>query len=99
MPNWTRRSLMRSALAGAAVAGINPSFALAAPVQRKGRIRQSVSRWCFDSTPLDKLCTFAKEIGMSGIDLLRPPDYAVPRRYGLECTMATVPGVEISDGF
>jgi hydroxypyruvate isomerase len=99
MPNWSRRSLLRSALAGAAVAGINPSMAMAAAPQRKGRIRQSVSRWCFEKTPLDKLCTFAKEIGMSGIDLLRPPDYGVPRRYGLECTMATVPGVEISDGF
>ena len=100
MPIWTRRSLFRSALAGAAAVGVRPSFGEdAAPKPRNGRIRQSVSRWCYDKTPLDKLCIFAKGIGMSGIDLLRPPDYEVPRRYGLVCTMATVPGVEIADGF
>jgi hydroxypyruvate isomerase len=99
MPIWTRRSVLRSALASAAAISVRPSFGESSTPQRKGRIRQSVSRWCFEKTPLDQLCTFAKEIGMSGIDLLRPPDYEVPRRYGLVCTMATVPGVEITDGF
>ncbi|HEX4488230.1 MAG TPA: TIM barrel protein [Terriglobales bacterium] len=99
MPIWTRRSVLRSALAGAAAVSVRPSFGDSAAPQRKGRIRQSVSRWCFEKTPLDQLCAFAKEIGMSGIDLLRPPEYDFPSRYGLVCTMATVPGVEISDGF
>ena len=100
MPIWTRRSLLRSALAGAAAISARPSFGQAGtPSRRSGRIRQSVSRWCYESTPLDKLCAFAKQIGLSGIDLLRPPDFDVPRRYGLVCTMAVVPGVEIPDGF
>ena len=99
MPIWTRRSLLRSALAGAAAASVRPSFADTIPAKRKGHIRQSVSRWCFEKTPLDQLCSFARDIGMSGIDLLRPPEYEIPRRYGLVCTMATVPGVEISEGF
>jgi hydroxypyruvate isomerase len=100
MPIWTRRSLLRSAaLAGAAAASIRPSFGDTTPSKRKGRIRQSVSRWCFEKTSLEDLCIFAKEIGLSGIDLLRPPEYDFPRHYGMVCTMATVPGVEIKDGF
>ena len=100
MPIWTRRSLLRSALAGAAAISARPSFGQAGtPSRRKGRIRQSVSRWCYKDTPLDKLCAFAKEIGLSGVDLLPPADFEAPRRYGLVCTMAAVPGVEITDGF
>jgi hydroxypyruvate isomerase len=100
MPVWTRRSLLRSAVvAGAAAASIRPSLGDSVPSQRKGRIRQSVSRWCFEKTSLEDLCAFAKEIGLSGIDLLRPPEYDFPRRYGMVCTMATVPGVEITEGF
>jgi hydroxypyruvate isomerase len=93
----TRRSLLQTALAGAAMAAV-PSFG-ETTARRKGRIHQSVSRWCFQKTPLDELCAFAKEIGLYGVDLLGPKDYEVPRRYGLVCTMATVPGVEIPDGF
>jgi 5-methyltetrahydropteroyltriglutamate--homocysteine methyltransferase len=28
----------------------------AAPLQRKGRIKQSASRWCYKEIPLDQLC-------------------------------------------
>jgi hydroxypyruvate isomerase len=100
MPIWTRRSLLRSALAGAVAVTVQPSIGqTTTPLQRRGRIRQSVSRWCYKDTPLEKLCAYAKEIGLSGVDLLPPADYELPRRYGLVCTLATVPGVEISDGF
>lgn len=99
MPIWTRRSLLHSVLAGAAAVSVRPSLADIPPAKRKGRIRQSVSRWCYEKIPLDTLCAYAKEIGLSGVDLLRPPEYEVPRRYGLVCTLATVPGVEITEGF
>jgi hydroxypyruvate isomerase len=100
MSFWTRRSLLRSALAGAAAVSVQPSFGEDTPAKpSKGRIRQSVSRWCYKDVPLDKLCAYAKEIGLSGVDLLPPADFEAPRRYGLVCTMASVPGVEIPDGF
>jgi len=57
----------------------------AAPVA--GRLRQSVSRWCYGSTPIHELCTTAKAIGLVGIDLLGPDEWSVPSQYGLECTM------------
>ena len=62
---------------------------------RKGNIRQSVSRWCYQSAPLDKLCAYAAQIGLKGIDLLEVADWEVPRRYGLICTMGYAGGGEI----
>jgi hydroxypyruvate isomerase len=78
---YTRRQAIGSTLALAATAGF------AAPPAAGGRLRQSVSRWCYEKIPLDQLCTFAARIGLQGIDLLQPADYETPRRYGLRCTM------------
>ena len=94
----SRRTLLKGALSGAAVASV-PSMAWpqeAAPAQRKGRIKQSVSRWCYKEIPLDQLCAHATQIGLKAIDLLNPEDYEVPRRYGLVCSMAYAGGGEWS---
>jgi len=93
----SRRTLLKGALTGAAVASV-PSMAWpqeAAPAPRKGRIRQSVSRWCYKEIPLDQLCAHANQIGLKAIDLLNPEDYEVPRRYGLVCSMAYAGGGEL----
>jgi len=54
---------------------------------RKGRIQQSVCRWCYQKIDLDDLCAYSAHIGLKGIDLLNPDEYEIPRRYGLICTM------------
>ena len=63
---------------------------------RKGRIKQSACRWCYQKTPLEDLCAFAAQIGLKGIDLLDPADYEVPRRHGLICTMGYAGGGDIA---
>ena len=86
----SRRTILKGALSGAAVASVS-SMAWSqqtAPVQRKGRIKQSVSRWCYKDTPLDQLCIYSAQIGCKAIDLLKPEEYEVPGRYGLVCSMA-----------
>jgi len=93
----SRRSLLKGALSGAAAASV-PALAWSQktpPVQRKGRIKQSVSRWCYKDIPLDQLCTYAAQIGCKGIDLLKPDEYEVPRQYGLVCSMAYAGGGDI----
>jgi hydroxypyruvate isomerase len=77
----SRRQAIASSLALCATAGIS------APPVRPGRLKQSVSRWCYDKIPLDRLCEAAVRMGLQGIDLLQPAEYEVPRRYGLRCTM------------
>jgi len=42
------------------------------PLVRKGRIRQSVCRWCYQRYALDDLCAYGARIGLKGIDLLQP---------------------------
>ncbi len=53
-----------------------------------GRLKQSVSRWCYGRIPLDDLCQAAKEIGYSSVELLSEPDWATPKKHGLQCAMA-----------
>jgi hydroxypyruvate isomerase len=67
----------------------------AAAAARKGRIHQSVSRWCYARIPLEQLAEYAAKIGMRGVDLLQPEEYEIPLRYGLVCSMAYAGGGEI----
>ena len=55
---------------------------------RAGRLKHSVSRWCYGRIPLDDLCVAAKNVGYKAIDLLSEPDWATPKKHGLECAMA-----------
>jgi hydroxypyruvate isomerase len=98
MENLTRRRLLKSSLASVASFGFpSPSIAQASVSPRKGRIRQSVSRWCYSQTPLDHLCSYSASIGLKGVDLLQPEEYEIPRRYGLVCTMGYAGGGEIGN--
>jgi hydroxypyruvate isomerase len=94
----TRRTLLKSSVAGAAAIAVPShiaSFDTAATTARKGRIRQSVSRWCYEKVPLDQLCAYAAKIGLKGVDLLEVGEYEIPRRYGLICTMGYAGGGDI----
>jgi hydroxypyruvate isomerase len=97
MRKVTRRTLLRASVAGVAAIGI-PSLAStsdSAPAARRGRIHQSVSRWCYSHIPLEQLSEHAARIGLRGVDLLQPDEYEVPRRYGLICTMGYAGGGDI----
>jgi len=101
MRDWmTRRSVLKAGLTAAASPALpwaqTGSENKSAPT-RKGRIRQSVSRWCYEKIPLDDLCAYAAQIGLKGVDLLQPEDYEVPRRYGLICTMGYAGGGKIEE--
>jgi hydroxypyruvate isomerase len=94
MNNVSRRTLLKSSLAGAAMISI-PSLASGPATERKGRIRQSVCQWCYPHLTVDQLAEAAARIGLRGVDLLEPGQYEVPRRYGLICTMGYGGGGEI----
>jgi hydroxypyruvate isomerase len=90
----TRRDLLQAAVtAASAVAGSGLSSARAAAPARSGassgRIHQSVCRWCYGKVPLDDLCSAARRMGLVGIDLLGPADFATIKKHGLICTMVS----------
>jgi hydroxypyruvate isomerase len=103
MNRISRRSLIRQVAAEvvAASLAVPPDISSAAELQitqGKGRIRQSVSRWCYEKIPLEELCEKGAAMGLKGIDLLNENEWEVPRRYGLACSMGYGGGGEIRSG-
>lgn len=94
MSNLTRRTLLKSSLAGVATLSL-PSSSDVDAGQRKDRIHQSVCQWCYSKIPLDQLADYAAKIGLKGIDLLQPDEYEMPRLHGLLCTMGYAGGGDI----
>lgn len=63
------------------------------------KIRHSVSRWCYASTPLEKLVDFCKEKNIHSIELLEPDEYKYVTKKGLTCAVANGPETHITRGF
>jgi hydroxypyruvate isomerase len=64
--------------------GTAPAVAVR-PQQRavtKGRLKQSVSRWCYQRIPMPDFCKAVSELGLTAIDLLEEPEWAVARDHG-----------------
>ena len=58
------------------------------PVQRKGRLKQSVTRGVFArSMSLDDCCREAARLGIKGFDLIGPADWPTLKKYGLTPAM------------
>jgi hydroxypyruvate isomerase len=55
------------------------------------RIRHSVCKWCYGSTPLEDLCLAAKDIGLESIELLMPDELPTLKKHGLDCAMVSFP--------
>lgn len=97
MRDISRRSALKASLAAVAAVALPETLRGEEMVARKKRIRQSVCRWCYPKIELDRLCAFAAEIGLEGVDLLEPADYETPRQYGIICTMGYAGGGTITD--
>ena len=98
----SRRRFLRAsassvaALAGTAAAAVGAADATSA----SGRLRQSVCRWTLPGT-LPEVCQRVRDLGLKGIDLLYPDEWAVATAAGLTCSMgyASHRGHFIEDGF
>ena len=91
----TRRTALTT-LAGAAIIG-RDAAALDAP-KINGRLKQSVSRWCYGGMSLEDLAKHAKAMGLVAIDLLSENEWKPVQDLGLVCSMANGPST-IGDGF
>jgi len=59
-----------------------------APVKRKGRLKQAVTRGVFGrNMPLEDACREAARLGCKGFDLIGPADWPALKKYGLVPTM------------
>jgi hydroxypyruvate isomerase len=64
----------------------------------RGRVRQSVSRWCYSKIPMPEFCRAVAAMGLTAIDLLEAPDWQVARDHGLICSMGYGGGGSIREG-
>lgn len=96
----SRRRILQGVMASAALAAGAPAAwpVDSAPIARRGRIQQSVCRWCYSKISVDDLSAYAAHIGLKGVDLLKSDEYEIPRRYGLVCTMGYAGAGEIANG-
>jgi len=94
----------REALATLAAAGVGSALSVdpvmtlgesQAPL--RGRLRQSVSRWCYERIPFDEFCRAVAGMGLTAIDLLQPEQWPIARDHGLICSMGYGGGGTIPD--
>ena len=99
MNRLTRREA--ATVLGVAVIGSSAPASAQGPtgrVVKKGRLKQSVSRWCYKAIPLPDLCKAAAEMGLTAIDLLEEKDWQIAKDHGLVCSMGYGGGGTIPDG-
>ena len=70
---------------------------LAMAAARKGRLKQSVCRWCYKDIQLEDLARESAKLGLRGMDLIGPDEWPVVQKYGLTPAMTTGGGT-IPDG-
>ena len=95
----SRRSLLQtSALAAVAVSLGQRLDAADAASGLKGRINHSACKWCYPKVPFDDLCHAGKEMGLTSIDLVDPPDFETMKKYGLTSAMISFPSIAGPNG-
>lgn len=88
--------------AAAPLAAVTPGAA--AMADRRGRIKQSLVYWCFNSAgekwDIEKLCRVAKDLGCPSIELAPPEAWPVIKKHGLTCAIALngMPGAPFMKG-
>ena len=90
----SRRDVLRGAasVAVASAVVLNSQSAQAQETEKlKGKLNQSVCKWCFPQVSLEAMALHAKKIGLVGIDLLGPGDFTTLKNHGLICTMVNNP--------
>ena len=94
MSKPNRRTLIKAGLAGLLASSVPVSAGTETP-ESEG-IRQSLCRWCYSKMELEDLASTASRIGYKSIELIKPEDLPVLKKYGLTCAMIQGAGT-ISD--
>ena len=59
----------------------------------KGRITQSVCKWCYGSIPMEKFAAYSAKIGLKSVELVDPSDWPMLKKHGLICAMSNSHGI------
>ena len=64
----------------------------------KGRLKQSVCRWCYAKIPAPEFFKAVADMGLTAVDLLTEKEWPIARDHGLICSMGSGFGGSIADG-
>lgn len=92
-----RRSFVQAAGAGMSAAVLSEASQVK-PVERKGRLKQSVCRWCYSKVPIDEFAKESARLGLRSVDLASKAEWPVIKKYGMAPTMIGG-ATTIPDGF
>jgi sugar phosphate isomerase/epimerase len=105
----SRRRLLKQAVGAMAATSVAIPLARAdAPGGKavvKGRIKQSIVFWCFNSAgekwTVDKTCKAARELGCRSVEIVDPKEWAVLKQHELVCAIAPngMPGAPFVKAF
>jgi hydroxypyruvate isomerase len=96
-----RRDILTGALATGLAALPHPAAAQTASNGKavtRGRLKQSVCRWCFQKIELRTFCKAVADMGLPAIDLLTEEEWPVAKEFGLMCSMGSGMGGPIDQG-
>lgn len=71
----------------------------------KGRIKQSIVHWCFNSAgehwDLDRTCQVTRDLGCDAVEIVAPSDWGTLQKYGIKCVLTPngMPGAPFVKGF
>ena len=83
MSKPNRRTLIKAGLAGLLASSVPVSAGTETP--ESAGIKQSLCRWCYSKMELEDLASTASRIGYKSIELIKPEDLPVLKKYGLTC--------------
>jgi hydroxypyruvate isomerase len=100
----------RRLLSAAAVATMFPrvmdgGLSAAEPVVTRGRVKQSIAFWCFNSAgekwDVETTCRVAKDLGCASVELVDPNEWGTLKKHGLRCAIAMngISGVPFAKGY
>jgi hydroxypyruvate isomerase len=78
---------------GLAIGALVAGGGRAEEAKPQGRIRQCACPGAFGKGSFEDKCRIAKELGLHGIDLVRPNDWPLLKQYGLICSMVPSHGL------
>jgi hydroxypyruvate isomerase len=102
----SRRQLLRATAAAVILPPvIDGGLAAAQPAATRGRVKQSIAFWCFNSAgekwDVDTTCRVAKELGCPSVELVDPAEWGTLKKHGLTCAIAMngMAGVPFAKGY
>lgn len=100
----TRRHVLKllgattAALAAAPVVRLRAADAVT-PLALKGHIKQGFTPGVLPLKNFEDVCRTAAQLGIQGLDFVKPADWPTLKKYGLVCSMTRCEGSSIPNGF